>query len=76
MEIIRNLNEYILKIESEITNAKNRGKHLWADFDVPMESRAMGENLKIYFLSKGFSVDLEWCTQCKNFIAREIIIQF
>ena len=75
-ETIRNLNEYILKVESEISDIKKRNRHYFYEFDIPFETQAMGNNFKIYFLSKGYEVDIKWCKQCLNNVAAEIIIKF
>ena len=74
--IVKNLNDYIIKIEEEILTLKSRNKHFFYDFDVQFMSQAVGENLKRYFLSKKYIVQIDWCQQCKNNVASQIIIQF
>jgi len=62
-----NIQSYIDYVERGIKRAKSHNHNNYGDFEVKFSEEVMSKNAKIYFESKGYSVEVKECHQCKSY---------
>jgi hypothetical protein len=58
-----NFEERIVKIDKEIASAKERGRRIWADFDVDVGGGVKKE-LNNYYRERGYTIEITPCKSC------------
>jgi hypothetical protein len=66
-KIVDDVNRYIEMVESALIKSS-----VFADVSVKFTHENMAENIRRYFVGKGFNVELKKCTHCRTY---DIIIR-
>ncbi len=67
MKECTNIQEFIDYVEEGITKSKKRSHNHFGVFDIKFSPEVIAMNSKIYFLGKGYNVEMTECKSCKSF---------